>query len=258
MPPRSCPPGTCSRAAYRESPRAACCGRNGRARRAPRSRSVRSILDTASEPASTLGQNQIVGSASCLIASTVSLMWSEVASISVVTGCCITTSSLATDRASARRRHNGRTDRSSVARILEHLAGEVDRRAAGVEHAFGVLAHADHVLPRALGRDEMQIGELGDGMAHLLVDRAGDLAALDMGEREVAIGGGGGGRQRLVAVRDGDDDVGPELLEHGRKLAHADAGRLWPRQPACRPPTGYGRARVMAKPSCSITEATLP
>ena len=76
------------------------------------------------------------------------------------------------------------------------------------------------------GRDEVQVGELGDGVPDLLVDRAGDLAALDVGERDVHVGGRDRGRQRLVAVGDGDDDVGLEIVEDRGQLEQPEAGRL--------------------------------
>ena len=48
------------------------------------------------------------------------------------------------------------------ARIGEDLRDEVDRRAAGDEHRRRVLAHPDHPFGGLLGRDEVQVGELGD------------------------------------------------------------------------------------------------
>ena len=85
-----------------------------------------------------------------------------------------------------------------------------------------MLAHADHIIPCPLGRDEMQIGELGDGMTHLLVDRAGDLASLNMGERHVVVSGRCGGRERLVTVGHGHDQC------RGGDASKTDASSLMP------------------------------
>ena len=92
------------------------------------------------------------------------------------------------------------------------------------------VAGSSPIRTHALGGrsvdDEVQVRELRDRVAHLLVDRAGDLAALDVRDRDVHVRRGDRGRERLVAVGDGDDDVGLEVVEHRRQLEQAEAGRL--------------------------------
>ena len=85
-------------------------------------------------------------------------------------------------------------------RLLQRPARDVDGGAAGVEHAVRALAHANHALGGSLGRDHVEVGELRHRVADLLVDRAGDLAALDVHQRDVQVGGCDGGGHGLVAV----------------------------------------------------------
>ena len=131
----------------------------------------------------------------------------------------------------------GRELRADTAILLERIEGigvaavpdlrsDVDRRAAGAMDGLRGLAEANEVLRRELGAREMQVGELGDGVPHLLVDRARDLAALQMGDRDVGVGGRDRGRERLEAVGDRHHHVGPERVEHARQFHDAEAGRL--------------------------------
>ena len=78
----------------------------------------------------------------------------------------------------------------------------------------------------SLVRREMQVRELGDRVADALVDRAGDLPAHRVRERDVHVGAGDRRRHRLEAVADGDDDVGLEQLEQRRQLQQPQPGRL--------------------------------
>jgi hypothetical protein len=110
--------------------------------------------------------------------------------------------------------------------IVEHVAREIDRRTAGDVHRRGVFAHPDDAFRRARGRDQVHVGELRHGMAHLLVDRSGDLAALHVRERDVHVGSGDRGGQRLVAVGDGNHDVGAQVVQHRGQLQDAEAGGL--------------------------------
>ena len=77
-----------------------------------------------------------------------------------------------------------------------------------------------------LGRHEVQIRELGDRMPDLLVDGTGDLAALDVGKRDVQVARRDSGGQGLEAVRDGHDDVGLEVVERRRQFDDTEAGGL--------------------------------
>ena len=64
--------------------------------------------------------------------------------------------------------------------------------------------------------------ELGDGVAHALVDAAGDVAALDVRERQVQIRGRHRNGQLLEAIAADDDDVGSMVC---RPLVNSSAVR---------------------------------
>ena len=69
--------------------------------------------------------------------------------------------------------------------------GRADR-----EHPLRRLAHLDDAVAERLGRDEVQMRQLGDGVAHGVVDRAfGNLAAMDVRDRNAHQRGRGRGRQ---------------------------------------------------------------
>ena len=68
--------------------------------------------------------------------------------------------------------------------------------------------------------------QLGDGVTHILVDRAGDLAALGVGDGNIHVARGNGGGDGLEPVGDRQHDVGLERLEMGGKLDGAEPHRL--------------------------------
>jgi hypothetical protein len=70
----------------------------------------------------------------------------------------------------------------------------------------------------------MQVRQLGDRVADALVDRAGDLAALQVGDAHVHAQRGLGDGQRLVAVGDDQHPVRPLPLDHRLHRQHAAAG----------------------------------
>ena len=120
------------------------------------------------------------------------------------------------------------------------------------------LAQPDHALARALGRHQVQVRQLGDGVAHLLVDRAGDLAALHVDDRDVHVRRGHRGGQRLVAIGDRHHRVGLAGCRT-RSPARPARGRwTWPRSPGSRPRAPCRRARRSSKPSRSIAWMALP
>ena len=131
----------------------------------------------------------------------------------------------------------------SSAGLRRHLGGEVDRRAAGHETVSGSSPSRMTRSARQLRRDEVQVRQLGDGVADLLVDRAGDLAALHVDDRNVHVRRRDRGRQRLVAIRDRHDGVGLEVVEHRRELDQAEAGGLRRRRRGSRPRAPCRRAR---------------
>ena len=78
----------------------------------------------------------------------------------------------------------------------------------------GSLAHAHDALGRLRVGREMHVRELRHRVADALVDRAADLAAHRVRDRDVHVGRGDRRRHRLEAIADADDDVG---LEHARR-----------------------------------------
>jgi hypothetical protein len=54
-------------------------------------------------------------------------------------------------------------------------------------HVGWIFAELFDALTGEIGRHEMKVGELGHRMPHLLVDRAGHLAALDVHQRDVHV-----------------------------------------------------------------------
>ena len=72
----------------------------------------------------------------------------------------------------------------------------------------------------------MIIGQFSDGMAHLFVDRAGHLAALDVRQGDVHVRRGNGRGNRLIPIGNRDDDIRAEVIEHGREFHQANAGGL--------------------------------
>ena len=106
------------------------------------------------------------------------------------------------------------------------LDQNVDRRAAGDMDGVRPLAHAQEKFAGALGRREMNMGELGDGVAHILVDRAGHLAALRVSHRDIHVARGDGGGDGFEPVGDGQHHVGLQRLEMRGKLDGAETDRL--------------------------------
>src|SRR5262249_30973789 len=106
------------------------------------------------------------------------------------------------------------------------LAGNVAAGAADAEDGVGALAHAGDVFGRALRAREMEVGELGDGVASAFVNRAADFSALNVDDADVHVSGGDGGGERLVAVADDQYHVGLEPVELAGKLDHAEADGL--------------------------------
>ena len=89
-----------------------------------------------------------------------------------------------------------------------------------------ILAHADDPLRCLAACHEVQVRELGDRMPHLLIDRPGHFAPLNMRHRNVQVGGCDGCSDRFKAVGDRDDHVRLQVVEHRCQLEHPEAGRL--------------------------------
>ena len=72
------------------------------------------------------------------------------------------------------------------------------------------------------GRREVVVGQHGVGVAHLVVDAAGMLPALNVGQGNVLIGRRERGCQRLVPVGYGDNEVWSVFCEDGREIHRQD------------------------------------
>ncbi len=73
----------------------------------------------------------------------------------------------------------------------------------------------------------MDVGQLGEGVAHLVVDGAlADFAALDVGDGNAQGQGNGGGGEHLVAVGDEQQQVGPPGGERVGQAEHGEADGL--------------------------------
>ena len=180
----------------------------------------------SSDPASALGHSTIAASPHLRTADSVAVICRSPSPYSVVTGCWLTITN-GFDRSSGTptprsKMWASRPLRSSV----ENLRDQVDARAADPEHRVGRLAEPDDPVGRLAARREVDVGELGDGVADALVDRSGDLAAHRVRHRDVHVGGRERGGHGLEPVADRDHHVGAQPVEHRRQLDQAHAGRL--------------------------------
>ena len=111
-------------------------------------------------------------------------------------------------------------------RLRCDLRGDVDRRTPREHDRVRLLAQLDHSLAGKRRRHQMEVGELRDGVPHLLVDRTGHFAALHVHDGNVHVGRGDGRRQRLVPVGDGDHGIRLEVVEHGGQLDESQSRGL--------------------------------
>ena len=174
-----------------------------------RSRKTRMPFDVPSEPASTFGQNHSTGSPTSLhrVERLVHLLRAPPRTRSSPDAASRRDSPSTDPRCGPTPPYFSNGSKSSAG-LRRDLRGDVDRRAAGEDDRVRVLAQPDHALARQLRRHEVQVRQLRDRVADLLVDRAGDLAALHVDDRDVHVGRGHGRRERLVAVGDRDHRVG--------------------------------------------------
>src|SRR5262245_18243731 len=103
------------------------------------------------------------------------------------------------------RQIRGPTDPAIFSRRIEYALGtrrdfrrDINRGTAGDMHVGWIFTELLDALTGEIGRDKMKVGELGDRMPYLFVDRAGHLAALDVHKRDVHVRRGDGRRERLV------------------------------------------------------------
>ena len=76
--------------------------------------------------------------------------------------------------------------------------------------APGLFAHGDDAATRGTSGSEVDVGELGDRVAYLVVDGAlADFAAFNMGDGNAQGERDAGRRHHLVAIGDEEHEVGP-------------------------------------------------
>ena len=102
----------------------------------------------------------------------------------------------------------------------------VDVRRAGVPHPLRRLAELDDALALPLVLREMQVGQLGDGVTMDIVDAAGNVAGLDVGDDHAHLHRAHRRGERLAAIAEQQQDVGPQLLENRREALDAAPERL--------------------------------
>ena len=115
--------------------------------------------------------------------------------------------------------------------VFELGAGEqgaaaevVERRRSGAVDAPGLFAHGDDAGAGGGGGGEVEVGELGEGIADGVVDGAfADLAAFDVGDGDAEGEGDGGGGEHLVAVGDEEEEVGSYLGQGVGQSQHREA-----------------------------------
>ena len=125
-------------------------------------------------------------------------------------------------------------DRRADAVAIDALAGDVgvhvgrqlDVERAGVEHVARILAHQAHPPLGVRIGHEMQVRQLGDRMAHALVDAAGDVAALDVRDRDVQVGRGHRDGELFEAIAADHHHVGLQRMQAVGELERRQARGL--------------------------------
>ena len=98
----------------------------------------------------------------------------------------------------------------------------VERGRAGAVDAPRFFAHGDDAAARGFSGGEVDVGQLGEGVAHVVVDGAlADFAAFDVGDGDAQGERDGCGRQHLVAVGDEQQQVG---TPGGERVGQAEDG----------------------------------
>ena len=183
-------------------------------------------LEIRSEPASTLGQNQNVGTSSALTASSVSVTCSSASSYSradrVLHHHQVTCSGIeaSTDTPVMIERVK------RLGAIGRHPRCQVNRRTTSHVDRARIFTHLDQPRARAFRGDQVKIRKLGDSMAYFFINRSGHLATLHVRDRDILVSSGDRSGQRLVSVRHRDDHIGVQVVEDRGQLHHAVAGGL--------------------------------
>ena len=123
------------------------------------------------------------------------------------------------------------TPREVRARHRSHHAEAIEAGRADLVHAPVFLAHAAHALGVRRGGDEVQVRELRERMAHLLVDGTlGHLAPVHVGDGDGERQRGHRGREHLQAIPEDHDDVRAAARQRRREALDAAPGRRRHRQ----------------------------
>ena len=103
----------------------------------------------------------------------------------------------------------------------------IERGRSGAMHAPRLFAHGDHALPRCFRRGEVDVRQLGESVAHRVVDGAlADLAAFDVGDGDAQSERRRGRGQHLVAIGDEQKQIGPPRGEGIGQAKNGQADRL--------------------------------
>ena len=103
----------------------------------------------------------------------------------------------------------------------------VERGRAGAMHTPWLLAHRDHALSRGFSGGEMDVRQLGERVAYVVVDCALlDFAALDVRDGNTQSERDRGGREHLIAVGDEQQQVRPPGGERVGKAEDGEADGL--------------------------------
>ena len=131
----------------------------------------------------------------------------------------------------------------------------VQARRTGDENTAFVLAHATQAFLRTCRGDEVVAGELIDGVAHQLVNRAGALAAVDVDARHTHMKRDDGAGQHLAAITEQQQESGFSRCSSSAHAAQAigNAQRCLRRARAHVPDRWRADRQVpLARTSCAV------
>ena len=106
------------------------------------------------------------------------------------------------------------------------VRGQLDVERTGIEDERRILAHRQDPAVRVLIGHKMDVRELGDRVTDAFVDAAGDVAALDVRDRDVQVGRGHRDGQLLESVAANHDQIRRRRVEAVRELERGEARGL--------------------------------
>src|SRR4051794_35995616 len=110
---------------------------------------------------------------------------------------------------------------SQFVRLRGLLSDAVDAGGAGAVDTPAIFAELSQAGGAGWRGREVNVRELGDGVAERIVhlaERA--IAAVDVGDDAAGDGGGGGGGESFYAIADDEDDVRVQFGEGGGQAGH--------------------------------------